>query len=71
MGILELADADYHLDRRRDGSGLGPGVGQRVSGRVGGQVDRRAPPVAGLAEAFRGLPDAHDDRGTRVELGLI
>jgi hypothetical protein len=31
MGILELADADYHVDRRRDGSGLGPGVVQRLA----------------------------------------
>ena len=71
MGILELADADGHLDRRRDRGGLGPGVGQRAGGRVGGQVDRRAPEVAGLAEALGGLPDPHDDGRARVEGGGV
>src|SRR2546429_495780 len=70
MRILELADADYHLDRRRDGSGLAPGVVQRLAGRVSGQVDRRAPPVAGLAEALGGLADAYDDRGAGIEKRL-
>src|SRR5690349_957323 len=67
MGILELADAGHGVDRRRDGGRVGSGVIQRVGGRVGGQVNRRALAVAGLAEAFGSLADAHDDGGTRVE----
>ena len=67
MGILELADAGCHLDRRRDDSRVGPGVGQRLAGRVGGQADRGALAVAGLAEAFGGLADAHDDGRAGVE----